>query len=146
MIYNVYRKDRTTFGGGVFIGVRDNLLSQARPDLDAACETIGAEVSTAKEKPLIIGSYYRPPSETLDSDTIHVLEGSLQQIKHPLRKHILLCGDFTQRRSLRAMRRTQQSHRQIEPATYTRRPHPSEIIIQCAEDNAHAPLFPMFRQ
>ena len=88
MNYNVYRKDRNIFGGGVFIGVRDNLLLQAPLDLDAACETIWAEVYTAKEN--IIGSYYRPPSETLDSDTIHVLEGSLQKIKHPLRKHILL--------------------------------------------------------
>ena len=101
MNYNVYRKDRNTVGEGVFNAVRDNLLSQARPDLDAACENIWAEVSTVKEKPLIIGSYYRPPSETLDSDTIHVLEGSLQKIKHPLQKHILLCGDFNDRNQLK---------------------------------------------
>ena len=50
----------------------------------------------------------------------------------------------TQRRSLREMRRTKQSHRQVDAATCTRRPHPSEIILQCTEDYAHSPLFPMF--
>ena len=65
--------------------------------MDAACKTIWAEVSTVKEKPLIIGSYDRPPSETWDFNTIHVLEGLLQKIKYSLRKHILLCGDFNQK-------------------------------------------------
>ena len=48
----------------------------------------------------------------------------------------------TQRRSLREM----QSNRQVEPATCTRRPQPSEIILQCTEYNADALLFPMFRR
>ena len=55
-------------------------------------------------------------------------------------------GHITHRRSLHEMRRTQQSHRQVDPATCTRRIHPSEIILQCTEDNEHAPLFPMFPQ
>ena len=72
---------------------------QARPDLDAACGTIWVEISTEKEKPLItdIGSHYRPPSVTLQCDTSSVLEGSLQKIEYPLRKHVLLCGDFNLR-------------------------------------------------
>lgn len=64
--FNVYRKDRNFFCGGVFIAVLDNLRSQARPDLDTTCDAICAEVSTIKEKPLFTGIDYRPPSETLD--------------------------------------------------------------------------------
>ena len=58
------------------------------------CDAIWVEISTARENPFIVGSYYRPPSETLECDTISVLEDALQKIKYPLRKHVLLCEDF----------------------------------------------------
>ena len=38
--YNVFRKDRNFYGGGVFIAIHDNIQVQSRPDLDVECDAI----------------------------------------------------------------------------------------------------------
>ena len=38
--YNVIRKDRTKNGGGVFIAIRDTLISAEKPQFDVPCELI----------------------------------------------------------------------------------------------------------
>jgi exonuclease III len=59
--YEVYRKDRThAKGGGVFIAVRRDLITEKEPELDADCELIWCKISIVGLKTLHIGAYYRP--------------------------------------------------------------------------------------
>lgn len=63
---NVYRKDRNKNGGGVFIAIHDNIQANTVEVDDGNCELVWAEIQT-KGKSIVIGSYYRPPSATIDS-------------------------------------------------------------------------------
>ena len=58
--YSVYRKDRSKLGGGVFILVKDNLISTEETNLKAECESIWARIKLQTSKDLIIGTFYMP--------------------------------------------------------------------------------------
>ena len=58
--YTVYRKDRSRLGGGVFILVRNNLISTEETKLNAECETIWARVKLENSKDLQVGTFYMP--------------------------------------------------------------------------------------
>ena len=90
--YSVYRKDRQAgqTGGGVMIAVRNNLLSNACPDLDTDCELVWAKIELLGARNLYVGAYYRPPSA---NNTLLGLEQSLQKLRNS-NSVVWLGGDF----------------------------------------------------
>ena len=90
--YSVYRKDRSRLGGGVFILVRNDLVSTEEVDLKADCETIWTRIKLQKSKDLIIGTFYMPHRNEKD---IKELEKVLSKLSNRAdQKHCILTGDF----------------------------------------------------
>ena len=91
--FNIYRKDRTARGGGVFLAINDTLATMEEPALDANAELIWAKVNLHNSPPIYICSYYRPPH----SDLQPILELN-ESIDKLTRKHqncnFILAGDF----------------------------------------------------
>ena len=57
--YKVYGKDRAASGGGVLIGIKDELNSEDVPELDSECELIWAKVKLIRNSTLYLCSFYR---------------------------------------------------------------------------------------
>ena len=90
--FNFYRNDRTTRGGGVFIGVKQGLSSIELPDLATNCEIIWSKVKLLQNKDIYVGSFYMPHRNI---DDIKQLELSLNKMTNSnTPRHILLAGDF----------------------------------------------------
>ena len=91
--YNVYRKDRNTHGGGVFMAVKKCYNSSALPETDTNCEIIWAKVELEQTTDMYVSSFYRPPNTNLDyfdnfSESLQKLpQTSLDKVK-------ILGGDF----------------------------------------------------
>jgi hypothetical protein len=69
-MYNVYRRDRPRDGngpnsnhGGVLIAISKEFISSEIRELQIDCEIVWAEINIAGTKKIIIGSYYKPPSD-----------------------------------------------------------------------------------
>ena len=92
--YEVYRKDRNAFGGGVFVAVKMDFASVVRPEFDCSAEVCWASIDFANNGTLYIGSCYRPPGAK--SEVIDELQNSINNIIHKHRKMpaLLLAGDF----------------------------------------------------
>ena len=89
---NVYRKDRNKNGGGVFIAAKENFSSWTIDNSDTDCEIIWTEIQTSL-KNIVIGSFYRPPSSTIEA--LEHLNDSITNIKEKCKdKIIILAGDF----------------------------------------------------
>ena len=89
--YTVFRRDRGTRGGGVFILVKNNIEASREEELETGCEIVWCKVSLQNSKTLHIGAYYRP-NET-DEDSTEQLNTSLQRL-HSSSSAIILGGDF----------------------------------------------------
>jgi hypothetical protein len=61
--YTIYRNDRTDGYGGVLIGVRSDILRSEYVN-SKNIELVPVKVQLSKQKPLIVGRYYRPPNRT----------------------------------------------------------------------------------
>ena len=61
----MYRKDRTAGGQGVFLGIKDMLVTMEEPTLDSNAELIWAKINLHNSPPLYICSYYQPPYSDL---------------------------------------------------------------------------------
>ncbi len=59
--YEVYRKDRTAHGGGVFVAVKNNIVAVDRPEFDSDAEIVWVSIEFAQNGSMYLGSYYRPP-------------------------------------------------------------------------------------
>ena len=96
--YNVIRKDRTKNGGGVFIAVRDTLISVDKPQFDAPCELIWSCLEFANAGKVYIGSFYRPPKHTSAGfEPVNHLFDSISKVMQEIknnRSNIPVCGDF----------------------------------------------------
>ena len=90
--YTVYRHDRDTSGGGVFIAVTDEILSTRQQHLETSCEMAWAKISIVGYKDLYVCSYYRPKAD--DRDSLDLLFSSLDRICNSKNCHIWLAGDF----------------------------------------------------
>jgi exonuclease III len=95
--YRTYRRDRAKNdgGGGVFICVKDDIVSDEAPELKTDCEVIWATLKFANTKTLHIGSYYRPPSSK--KDALENLSQSLGRVFSKYKKrrpHVIIGGDF----------------------------------------------------
>ena len=90
--YNFVHTDRVgKKGGGVGILIADCIKFKERKDikLDSyECESCFIEVQT-RNKPLIIGSIYRPPNGTIDEFVLE-LEILIKKIKVEKNKHIII--------------------------------------------------------
>ncbi|XP_052780575.1 uncharacterized protein LOC128217460 [Mya arenaria] len=89
--YNAFRNDRGTLGGGVFVLVHQDLISEEKPELVTNCEIEWTKVKVKGSKDLLISSFYMP-----HRSLIHVseLKKSLELTTTGKEKHIILAGDF----------------------------------------------------
>ncbi|KAI8494422.1 hypothetical protein Bbelb_276480 [Branchiostoma belcheri] len=92
--YIAHRKDRQTGqGGGVFQANRDDLIVTHRPDLDTDCEVLWTQTQLAGRKPLIIGIYYRPPSD--QGNSLDELDRSIGKMGAKINfDNVIILGDF----------------------------------------------------
>ena len=66
--YVFYRKDRNQGrGGGVFIGISDNIISSRVQDFETNCEILWVKIDTATSKSLYVAAYYKPSASDLPS-------------------------------------------------------------------------------
>jgi len=90
--FNVYRKDRNAFGGGVFILV-DKSIPSYHLSTNSSIEDIWVCLHLSTGPPIIVGSFYRPPNSAVS--VLDDLSASLSYIKsHYPSSRIILGGDF----------------------------------------------------
>ena len=91
--YNVFRKDRNQFGGGVFILTHKSLTVEEQPELTTNCETKWVRIKLQNRSDLHAGVFYMPHRNL--QDTVE-LEKSLNKLTLNGAKHcdIILAGDF----------------------------------------------------
>ena len=65
--YTVYRRDRDTSCGSVFISVIDEILSTRQQHLETSFEMAWAKISVVGCEDLYVCSYYRPKADDKDS-------------------------------------------------------------------------------
>ena len=75
--YHVFHKDRCEGGGGVFTCVNDKFSASEVPSLDTDAELVWVKITLAKDDPIFICSYYRPPNS---------MQHSLIQLQESLNK------------------------------------------------------------
>ena len=76
--YEVYRKDRTVNGGGVFLAVRNGIIAINRHEYDSKAEICWVSLESVRNRCLYIGSYYRPYNATRAA--LEHLQNSLDKI------------------------------------------------------------------
>lgn len=60
--YNLFRRDRDKYGGGVTIYVQNNIPAKKRCDLMLSdIEALWLQIHLPHLKPILVGCYYRPP-------------------------------------------------------------------------------------
>ena len=74
--YNIFRKDRNIHGGGVFVMVKNTLLS-SQVDTGVSREIVWTCIHNKAAQILIVSSFYRPPQSP-----ISVLEELAKSIMH----------------------------------------------------------------
>ena len=89
--YTVYRKDRGSRGGGVFILVKNSIKSSRENDLETNCEIIWCKIDLRNNKNMYVGAFYRPNEG--DEDSLNQLTASLNYL-HSTSSLIILGGDF----------------------------------------------------
>ncbi|KAH9367399.1 hypothetical protein HPB48_009237 [Haemaphysalis longicornis] len=70
--YVVYRKDRNTHSGGVFVLVKHSLRSFVVNFEAKSCESVWCKVVLEQNKHLTVGAFYRPPNHN-SSHTFNTL-------------------------------------------------------------------------
>ena len=75
--FKILRRDRDRNGGGVALFIRSDIAFNPRPDLSADnLEALWIEILLPKTKGILVGVFYRPPS---DGDFLSKLELSLSK-------------------------------------------------------------------
>ena len=93
--YTVYRKDRNSSGGGVFIAIKDTFASYPLNDADTNCEIVWASLQLNGCKKLILASYYRPPKSSIDEvDHFCTSVDKVFASHSPNYPQVLIGGDF----------------------------------------------------
>ena len=64
--YNIIRKDRDKFGGGVVMYICESLNYKLRDDLDFDIESISAETKVGNFRSFLVTSLYRPPQKPVE--------------------------------------------------------------------------------
>ena len=91
--YDIFRNDRDKYGGGVFLGVRSDMLAMEEESLRTDCESVWGKIIFAGKQPLYVGSFYRPTN--CDPKPLEELDRAVRKLtgKNSL-PNIILCGDF----------------------------------------------------
>lgn len=90
---DVFRKDRSDHGGGVFLAFREGHSVSEVKMPHSTSESIWAKVSTSDNKqPIYVCSFYRPPGT--GADPIHDLNNSTAELTSKGLKNIIIGGDF----------------------------------------------------
>lgn len=90
--YNIYRKDRTTAGGGgVMIAVKKTLISNVADGRDTDCEILWVQIRLKDDKLLNVGGFYHP--HTQSEESYHQFECSLNRLAST-NTIVWLAGDF----------------------------------------------------
>ena len=91
--YNVYRNDRNSNGGGVFILAQKSLTVEEQPQLVTECEINWIKLKLQNTKDLYFGAFYLPNRNEPD---ILELEKSLKKLTNDGTRdvHIILAGDL----------------------------------------------------
>ncbi|MES9905540.1 MAG: reverse transcriptase family protein, partial [Sedimenticola sp.] len=90
--FNLHRRDRPSFGGGLVIYAKHEIPIVRRHNLECdQLEVLFLEIKLCKQKPLLIGYIYRPPSENNNwySQMESILDRTLAE-----EKELILLGDF----------------------------------------------------
>ena len=92
--YEMIRKDRKNGRGrGVAIYINNTFIFKIRTDIEIeGSESLFIEVSMSKNKNMIIGTIYRPPTSDVDT-FINQIDSVLNKISQE-NKHIYLMGDY----------------------------------------------------
>ena len=92
--YEIFRKDRTLNGGGVFIAIRNDLAAVHEHRLDSdQCEIITVSLQFPRTKKLLISSYYRPPSS--DANSLEVPDDFLCNVYHSAKPpQLIIASDY----------------------------------------------------
>jgi exonuclease III len=96
-LFNVYRSDRkpnknNQCHGGVLIAINKEFISTEVSELKTDCEIAWSQINMSGSKNLLIGAYYRPPSDK--GTSLQQLELSLSRINHASNTNIIIEGDF----------------------------------------------------
>ena len=91
--FQVYRKDRSIGGGGVFLAAKDTLAVTELTTLDVDAELIWVKIKLQNQLPLCICSYYRPSNSELKS-ILQLNELIANLVKQNPCCNIILAGDF----------------------------------------------------
>ena len=76
--YSVFRADRASRGGGVFILVRRGLLCTEQPQFRTECEILWVKLEITGSRPLYIGGFYRPEEDDLEG--LQELQKSISKV------------------------------------------------------------------
>ena len=96
--YSIFRKDRQTNAkgtahGGVLIAVKSNFVCTQMHELDSENESVWIEMEVNGTKPILVGSFYRPPSTS--KEHLNSLKDSLGiKVNMNHYSNIWLAGDF----------------------------------------------------
>ena len=89
--YNVFRNDRDSKGGGVFLAINSDITAIEQPKLVTNCETTWTKLKLKSNKDSYIGSFYMPHRNSNDLDQ---LNQSLSMLNRNGLKNVILGGDF----------------------------------------------------
>ncbi|CAG2190614.1 unnamed protein product [Mytilus edulis] len=89
--YNVYRNDRGTLGGGVFVLVEKSITSVEQTSLITDGEIEWVKIKIKNNKDLLVGSFYMPHR---DQKHLNELQKSLEKARTNGNTNVILTGDF----------------------------------------------------
>jgi len=98
--YTVYRNDRNKHGGGVFIAIKDSIITSDMPDFQFSGngEIVWASIEFVNAKPLYIASFYGPHPAAQKNKAIDELTNQMSDILSKNRgkklPNIIIGGDF----------------------------------------------------
>ena len=77
--YTVFRNDRSSWGGGVFVAVQSNITAVECVDFVTDCEIDFAKVTLKGKKELYIGSFYMPKRNMKDLCELKKISGTFER-------------------------------------------------------------------
>ena len=90
--FNIFRRDRNRHGGGVAVYVTETFNAKRRQDLESDdLENVWVEMCYPHKSPILVGSFYRPPSAVYDFNS--EFEKNIDCVSHVGMDCIIL-GDF----------------------------------------------------
>jgi hypothetical protein len=67
--FKIYRNDRGTLVGGIFVGINEDLISTENTSIITECEIEWSKVKLKNNKDLHIASFYMPHRNMKDRDS-----------------------------------------------------------------------------